>query len=179
MIRHESKILRSPSGYRIMVSDNGHTFAKTIIAFTDGEVHTTGAVRLNLIDKWNKVAMEDSIRRIAEAERGERELVAAVDLEPGWKKMEAAHDQAQQVSKIPSDCILTSIAPGGYIVYKDRNVVSFYSNGLRVSPTTRVLSGSSEEAVSCCHDLYPIQRCTDDRILHKDFRDAYNYRSVQ
>jgi len=57
MIGHQAKLLRSPSGYRLVVSDNfytRHTFAKAIRAFTDGEVHMTGTVRLNLVDKWNK-----------------------------------------------------------------------------------------------------------------------------
>lgn len=74
MVGHQPKILRSPSGYRLTVSDNfytRHTFAKAILAFTDGEVHTTETVRLNLIDKWNKVVVEDSVRRVAETEHGE------------------------------------------------------------------------------------------------------------
>ncbi|POM61720.1 hypothetical protein PHPALM_29228 [Phytophthora palmivora] len=55
MVGHQTKMLLSPTGYRLVVSDNfytRHTFARAILAFTDGEVHTTGTVRLNLVDKF-------------------------------------------------------------------------------------------------------------------------------
>lgn len=174
MVGHQSKILRSPSGYRLMVSDNfytRHTFASAILAFTDGEMHTIGTVRTNLIDKWNKPAVEDSIRRVAEAERGTWELVAAVNPEAGWKKKEADHQKAQkkrpaarQTAYQPS---LSFANRAGYVVYKDRKVVIFYSNDLHATPSVRTLPGTSDEAVACCHGLYPIQRWTDDRVLHR------------
>ncbi|OWZ12659.1 hypothetical protein PHMEG_00014138, partial [Phytophthora megakarya] len=70
--------------------------ARAILAFTDGEVHTTGTVRLNLIDKWNKPAVEVSVQRVSEAERGQWELVAAVEPLPAWKKEDVQHQKAQK-----------------------------------------------------------------------------------
>ncbi|RAW23861.1 hypothetical protein PC110_g19709 [Phytophthora cactorum] len=174
MVGNQSKILRSPTGYRLTVSDNfytRHTFAKAILAFTDGEMRTIGTVRLNLIDKWNKMEVEESVKGVVELERGGWELVAAVDLAPDWKKKEAEHKKAQK--RLPKalrreyepDTVHAKHA--GYIIFKDRKVVVSYSNDLSATPSTRTLSRPSKEAVACCHGLYPIQRWTDDRVLHR------------
>ncbi|KAE9332458.1 hypothetical protein PR003_g14511 [Phytophthora rubi] len=174
MVGHQSKMFRSPSGYRFVVSDNfytRHTFAKAILAFTDGEVRTTGTVRLNVIGEWNKPAVEDSVRRVAEAARGEWEFVTVVDLEPGTKKKEVDHDKAQkQLPKALRSTyqpILQLADRSGYIIYKDCKVVIFYSNDLLATPTSRTLRGNSAEAVACCHGLYPIRRWTNDRVMHR------------
>ncbi|OWZ06481.1 LOW QUALITY PROTEIN: hypothetical protein PHMEG_00021259 [Phytophthora megakarya] len=86
-----SHLLRSPSVYRLTVSCNFYTmytFAKVILAFTEGEVHT--------IITWNKQAVEAADMRVDEAERDEWELVAAVHLEPGWKEQEEDHNNTQK-----------------------------------------------------------------------------------
>jgi hypothetical protein len=97
--------------------------------------------------------------------------VAAVDLEADWKKKEAAHDKAQKrlpkSRQTPFQPALELADRAGYIVFKDRKVVIFYSNDLRATPTSRTLSGKTDEAVTCCHGLFPIQRWTDDRVLHR------------
>ncbi|KAG6956802.1 hypothetical protein JG687_00010385 [Phytophthora cactorum] len=54
MAGHQTRALRSPTGNRLVVSDNvytRHTFAKTLLKFTDGEMHLLGTVRINLVDK--------------------------------------------------------------------------------------------------------------------------------
>ncbi|OWY99219.1 LOW QUALITY PROTEIN: hypothetical protein PHMEG_00029820 [Phytophthora megakarya] len=163
MVGHQTKLLRSPSGYRLTVSDNlytRHTFAKAIRSPTDdGEMHTIGTVRLNLIDKWNKPAVEAAILRVTKLSV---ELVSAVDLESEWKKKEADHNKAQKrlpkSRQTPFQPNLELADRAGYIVYKDRKVVAFYTNDLRATPSTRTLSGSTPEAVACCHGLHPIQR---------------------
>jgi hypothetical protein len=174
MIGHQMKQLRSLIGYRLTVSDNfytRHTFAKALLALTDGEMHTTGIVRINLTGKWNKPAVEASVLRVAEAERGQWELIAAGDLEFDWKVKETEHQKsrrrlpkAQRTEYQPSFTFEERL---GYIVYKDRKVVIFYSNDLRTTPSTRILNGSSDEAVACCHGRYPIQRWTDDCVQHR------------
>ncbi|ETK88251.1 hypothetical protein L915_07477 [Phytophthora nicotianae] len=89
MTGHQTRTLRSPRGRRLLVSDNfytRHTYARAIDAFTDGDVRVLGTVRLNLVDKHNKVAFEPAVECIAKQERGSWELVAAVDPEKDFKK---------------------------------------------------------------------------------------------
>ncbi|POM58832.1 Hypothetical protein PHPALM_36474 [Phytophthora palmivora] len=75
------------------------TVARAILAFTDGEVHTTGTVCLNLVDKFNKEAVEEAVQRLSEAERGPWERVEAVKPEPDWEKYEAEHERPKNSSQ--------------------------------------------------------------------------------
>ncbi|GMF33858.1 unnamed protein product [Phytophthora lilii] len=126
MAGHQTRTFRSPSGRRLLVSDNfytRHTYAPAVEAFTDGEVRLLGTVRMNLVDRFNKFALEPVIKRIAVQERGEWELVAAVVPESDYKKNAAAHDKKQkkrpkhlQTEYMPT---LTYAEHAGYIVFKD------------------------------------------------------------
>ncbi|KAJ8508600.1 hypothetical protein ON010_g18855 [Phytophthora cinnamomi] len=89
MAGHQSKTFRSPSGHRLLVLDNfytRHTYASAIEAFTDGEVRLLGTARMNLVDRFNKFALEPAVERISQQELGSWELVAAVDPEKKQKK---------------------------------------------------------------------------------------------
>ncbi|POM66674.1 Hypothetical protein PHPALM_17429 [Phytophthora palmivora] len=103
-------------------------------------MHIIGTVRLNLVDKWNKPAVEASVQRMVDAERG------------GWELPEYRPR-------------LTIAERAGYIIFKDRKVVIIYSNDLRAIPSSRTLSRYSDEAVAASHGLYPIQRSPNDRVL--------------
>ncbi|ETL86097.1 hypothetical protein L917_14450, partial [Phytophthora nicotianae] len=84
MAGHQSQALRSPTGRRLVVSDNSytrHTFAHALQMFTDGETHLLGTVRINLVDKWNKPGVAAAIQRVDKGARGGWELVATVDPE--------------------------------------------------------------------------------------------------
>ncbi|POM81448.1 LOW QUALITY PROTEIN: Hypothetical protein PHPALM_576 [Phytophthora palmivora] len=144
MVGHQTKMLLSSTGYRLVVSDNfytRHTFARAILAFTDGEVHTTGTSTNSTV--------EEAVQRVSEAERGKWELVA--------KKQEAEHQKAQKnlskSQKTKFEPRLQVSNRAGYLFYKIRKVVIFYSNGLRATPSSRTLSCTSAEAVECCHAL--------------------------
>ncbi|KAF1791585.1 PiggyBac transposable element-derived protein [Phytophthora cactorum] len=87
---HQTRALRSPTDHRLVVSDNfytRHTFAQALLKLTDGEMHLLGTVRMNLVDKWNKPAVSAAVARVDGDSRGGWELVAAVDPEPGWEKI--------------------------------------------------------------------------------------------
>ncbi|ETL80246.1 hypothetical protein L917_19249, partial [Phytophthora nicotianae] len=80
MAGHQTRTFRSPSGRRVLVTDNfytRHTYARVIDLFTDGEVRLLGTVRMNLLDRFNKFALEPAVERIITQERGSWELVAA------------------------------------------------------------------------------------------------------
>ncbi|EGZ10404.1 hypothetical protein PHYSODRAFT_518952 [Phytophthora sojae] len=56
MAGHQTRTYRSPSGRRLLISDNfytRHTYARAISAFTDDEVRLLGTVRMNLLRSTN------------------------------------------------------------------------------------------------------------------------------
>ncbi|ETL77356.1 hypothetical protein L917_21703, partial [Phytophthora nicotianae] len=139
--------------------------------YTDGEMHLLGTVRLNLVDKWNKPAVKASIERVDASERGSWELVAAVGLEPGWKEKQKKHQASQRrlpkAQRTTYEPVIVQAEKAGYVIYKDRKVVIFYTNDLKATPSQPTLPSTSPEAVLCCHGTYPIQRWTEDRMMHR------------
>ncbi|KAF4134596.1 hypothetical protein GN958_ATG16221 [Phytophthora infestans] len=55
----------------------------------------------------------------------------------------------------------------GFIIFLDKKPVVFYTNDLSGTPSQRVLSGSSPEAIDLCHGLAPIRRWTGEQNLHR------------
>ncbi|KAG6949771.1 hypothetical protein JG687_00014642 [Phytophthora cactorum] len=99
MAGYQTRAMRSPTGHRLVVSDNfytHHTFAQALLKFTDGEMHLLGTVRINLVDKWNKPVVSVAVTRADGGPRGGWGLVAAVDPEPGWGKKKQVHQNAQR-----------------------------------------------------------------------------------
>ncbi|GMF51834.1 unnamed protein product [Phytophthora fragariaefolia] len=174
MTGHQTRTLRSPTGHRLVVSDNfyiRHTFAQALLQFTDGEMHLLGAVCINLVDKRNKVAVVAAVARVGAGEWGTWELVAAVGPEPEWEVKKKAHQNAQRrlakAKRTQYEPATVQANRAGYVVYMDRNVDIFYTNDLKATPSALTLPSSSPEAVFCCHSTYPIQRWTEDRMLHR------------
>ncbi|KUF85454.1 hypothetical protein AM588_10000940 [Phytophthora nicotianae] len=175
MIAHQTLLLPAENGRRLLVSDNfytRHTLAKAVLAITDGETRMLGTVRQDWIGSLNKDAVADSIARVKTKPRGSWELVAAVDSCLASKKDKAAHARKQK--KVPAH-LRTPYSPpvefsprAGFIVFLDKQPVVFYTNDLASTPTARVLDGTNSEAISCCHGLYPIQRWTTNRVLHRE-----------
>ncbi|OWY97847.1 hypothetical protein PHMEG_00031521 [Phytophthora megakarya] len=106
---------------------NRHNLAKALMVFTDGEMRTLGTVRISLQGKWNANELEASKTRMDEEVRGSWELVAAVD-----KKLSAHLHTPYEAS--------VAIAPNaGYIVYRNKQTVVFYTNDLAGTPSARAL----------------------------------------
>ncbi|GMF43760.1 unnamed protein product [Phytophthora fragariaefolia] len=61
----------------------------------------------------------------------------------------------------------TSAEHAGYIVFKDRKVVVFYTNDLKATMSASMLPSTSPEAVYCCHGTEPLMRWTGDTIMHR------------
>ena len=53
----------------------------------------------------------------------------------------------------------------GYIVWKDRKIVIFYSKDLLPTPRVPWISGNKKEAIQCVRGLGPIHRCTGTEFM--------------
>lgn len=129
-----------------------------------------GTVRISLQGKWISTELEASKARVDVAPRGSWELVAAIDVPTGWEKLQDAQKRAQK--KLPEH-LQTSYTPPedcaqcGYVVFRDKLTVIFYTNDLAGTPSQRVLLGASPEAIWLCHDLAPLRRWTGEQVLHR------------
>ncbi|KAK1931857.1 hypothetical protein P3T76_012789 [Phytophthora citrophthora] len=125
-------------------------------------MHMLGTVRINLVDKWNKPEVAAAIERVDAGERGGWELIAAVEPEAGWQKNKKPHQTAQRriakAKRTPFEPTIVQAEKDGYIVYKDRKVVIFYTNDLKATPSALVLTPTAPEAVFCCHGTYLLRR---------------------
>ncbi|RLN49201.1 hypothetical protein BBJ28_00014775, partial [Nothophytophthora sp. Chile5] len=172
MIGHQTRLMQSPTGRRLLICENfytRHVFAKAVLAFTDGDVKVLGTVRMDLVDRWNKPELKEAFKRVHARQRGAWELVGAVDPDPEWEKRQQEHRQEQ--SKLPPQQ-RTKFKPqlmaspnAGFIVFLDKQVVVFYTNDLAKTPRARVLTDDSDEAAVCCHGLYPLQRWADTESM--------------
>ncbi|KAG6943184.1 hypothetical protein JG688_00017736 [Phytophthora aleatoria] len=167
MCGHLTKTYAAPNFHRLLVCDNfytRHNLAKTLMSFTDGEMRMLGTVRISL----QAAAFKE---RIDKAERGSWELIAAVDVPPGWETLQEKHKRAQK--KLPEhmqsiySAPMTIAAKAGYSVFRDKQTVLFYTNDLASTPSQRVLSSESPEAIWLCRGLAPLRRWTGDRVMHR------------
>lgn len=174
MCGHLTKSYAAPNKRRLLVCDNfytRHNLAKTLLAFTDGEMRLLGTVRIHLQGKWNAQELDAAKAWIDMAERGSWELVAAVDVPVGWEKLQEAHKRAQK--KLPEHLRTEYVAPmtiaatAGYIIFRGKLTVTFYTNDLAGTPFQGVLRGDSAEAIWLCHGLAPLRRWTGEQVMHR------------
>ncbi|GMF45458.1 unnamed protein product [Phytophthora fragariaefolia] len=132
---HLTKQYAALNGHRLLICDNfytRHNLAKTILAFNDGEMKMIGTVRISLQGKWNAMELEAAKARVDECERGSWELIAAVDVPPGWEKLQEKHKRAQKKLpphlQTPYMAPMTIAAKSGNIVFRDKQTVIFYTN---------------------------------------------------
>jgi hypothetical protein len=86
MIGHQAATIESPTGHRLMITDNfytRHALAKAVKAFTDGETRMIGTVRENNVAASSKKAVEHSKARVSAGPRGSWELIAIPEIESG------------------------------------------------------------------------------------------------
>ncbi|KAK1938774.1 hypothetical protein P3T76_008849 [Phytophthora citrophthora] len=169
-----TKAFPDPSSRRLLVSNNfytRHNLARTLPTFTDGEMEMLGTVRIPLQGKWIGSELDAAKSRMDAASRGSWELIAAINVPPGWEKLQEAHKRAQK--KLPPQQQTSYTPPititnkAGYIVFRDKRTVVFYTNDLAGTPSQRVLRGDSAEANWLCHGLASLSRWTGDHILHR------------
>lgn len=175
MMAHQTKTLPDPSGKRIFFSDNfytRHILASSLKKITDGEARLIGTVKFTNVDATNRKYLSNAIVEMKDAERGAWKLVRAYNKVPDLAKLQRAHNARNK--KLPAKDRKVFVSPcnlvaenAGYIVWKDKKVVIFYSNDLAGTPSDHILDGSSDEAIKCVHGLLPIKRWTGVESFHR------------
>lgn len=175
MMGHQAASMPSPTGHRLLITDNfytRHALAKTLFLFTDGETRMLGTMRETNVDKQTKAIVSASMERVEASPRGTWELIGILEREPGYIQRKRDHSKAQRsVSKnrrtIFPDPLMVFAEHAGYIVFKDKKVVLFYTNDLRNTPAELVMKQDDHRAIECVHGLYPVKRWTGQENLHR------------
>jgi hypothetical protein len=153
---HQMHKQKDPSGKRHVYMDNFYTrhyLAEKVKKLSDQEIRITGTCRLNVVDKVNKVGVKAAIDLLRDKERGSWALVCAFN---GANVVRAFNGP----NVLAENC--------GYVVYKDRKDVVFYSNDLADTPKELVVLGNNDDhAIRCVNGLAKLHRWTDDCILHR------------
>ena len=152
MMASQTKKLRDPSGKRLIVTDNfytRHVLAKQKEILSDGEIKMIGTIKFNNIDGLNRKLVKLAIDKVQDSERGTWVLVQALD----------------KVIKKKKEVTVAS-KNAGYIIFKDRVVVTFYTNDLASTPTKQ-LQFKNKESVMCVRGLAPMERWLGNESMHR------------
>ena len=189
---HQCKMRRDRSGKRVFFCDNYYTrhhLATALKKITDGEAVLVGTVKYNIVDGTNRVYLKQAINMIEKEKRGAWLLVRAYECHPDLEKLRYRWNQDQQKKppkrRKPFVCPTDILADkAGYIVWKDKNTVVFYTNDLLQTPSRPILdSGKREEydeAVGCVRGVGKVDRWYGEEMLHRSqvevpvFIVAYN-----
>lgn len=137
---HQTKIFPTTDG-RLYVTDNfytRHVFAKQLLLFTDGEAEMLVPIRMKTVDGVNIVGIKYGIKILGHSERGSWLLVHVLD------KCVGSGTESQRADNF------------AYILFKDRKVVTFYTNNLAAT-TRQEVEGLSEHTLTCVHGEVPLQ----------------------
>ncbi|ETN20234.1 hypothetical protein PPTG_03279 [Phytophthora nicotianae INRA-310] len=159
MLARQNQQLPTTSGKRVVVMDSyytRHSFAKHILQITSGEI---------------RVVVESAVVALDGADHGSWKLVAAIEPVDNVKEAEKAHKQNQKhlkkSEKTPFVPQLQRSPHAGYIVFRDKRVVLFYTNDLAVTPLEDILDGSAPEAQACCRGISFVQRWTGTKVFRR------------
>ena len=135
---------------RIVFMDNfytRHVLGKQIKSLTNDEIRIIGTVRMNFVDKLNKPNVKKAYEMVEKMVHGSWLLVQCFDSGP---------DGDPQVS---TNC--------GYLVFKDKKVVVFYSNDLADTPREIISGVENDHTVECVHGLSKIKRWLGKEVFHR------------
>ena len=127
-----------------------HKLAYIILCSTEYETVSIGTVRSNFVDKEFKKDVEQAMLILCSQKRGSWTLVTVPS---------ATSDRV--------DYRVVSAEHEGYIIWKDRNPVIFYTNDLTIQPSKSILMGMDAEAVESVHGLGPVHHWTGTEIFHR------------
>lgn len=148
---HQTQLHAAPDCGRLMVMDNFYTrpvLARQLHVLSDGDCKILGTVRFTNVDGINRPALKEAIEDLKHAPRGEWRLVQV------FEKCQGATQTVEAAQN------------AGFIVFKDRCVVTLYTNDLLDTPTLRIHK-PDDHAVHCVHGLAPLQRWTGDESLQR------------
>ena len=124
--------------------------AKQCLCPSDGEIKIISMGWMNNIDEPNRSYIKQALE----------ELYTESVCKGSWLPVQA-FDKASNSSSPP-----TVASKSGYIVFKDRAVVTFYTNDLAETPTVPV-QGLTEESIQCVHGLAELHRWTGNECIHR------------
>ena len=139
---HLTKMMKDPSGKRLVVMDNfytGHLLARQVAKTSDDEIRILGTVRLSNIDGCNRKYLKEAIDTLGEKPRFSWLLVQAFD-------RQSLRDREGILAK---NC--------GFVVFKDRKIIIFYSNDLADTPSMPI-EAPSEHSITCIHGIASLNR---------------------
>lgn len=150
-LTHQTLMKKAPQGRRLAVMDNfytRHTLATQLAMFTDNEIRVLGTVRINNVDSVNRPSLNTAIERIKNSPRSSWLLVQVF-------KSKGNSTNSNEIAK---NC--------GFVVFKDRATVVFYSNDLASTPTSPIQE-PDDHAIHCVHGLAPLERWFGEEALHR------------
>lgn len=128
---------------------------------TDGEARLIGTVKFTNVDSTNRLYLAEAILQLKYADGGKWKLVRAYNKVPDLAKLQRAHNTANKKTCSIEDFF---VAPktlvsedAGYVFWKDKKVVIFYSNNLASTPSSPIFDGDDQEAIFFVHGVIPIK----------------------
>ena len=139
-----------------------HQLGEVIKIMMDGKIKITGTQRLNFIDNTNIANAKKAVSMVKKLERGLWALVKACNPNP---KLEKLRKERNKLKKSPKKEKTTFVPPltnpaenAGYVVFKDRKLVVFYSNDLATIPSKDILLRKNEEAIKAVNGLVKLHQ---------------------
>ncbi len=148
---HQTKLFKDANERRTLVMDNfytRHVLARQLKILSDEDIRIIGTVRFNNVDAVNRPHLKEALSQISTKPRGSWLLVQSFD---------------KPTKEGEEPCVAKK---AGYIVFKDRNVVTFYTNDLADTPTSPIQE-QNEETVRCVHGLAPMKRWMGNETFHR------------
>ena len=144
-LAQQTKKKKDPHGKRLVVMDNYYTrhfLAEQTKIFSDGEISILGTVKLLNTDGRNKAVIEIAKSEIKDAERG------------SWRLTQVFNKDGSVAQN------------AGYIVFKDRAVVVFYTNDLASTPI-ELINSPNDTSIACVRGLAPLKRWIGNEAMHR------------
>jgi hypothetical protein len=119
-----------------------HFLAEQTKIFSDGEIRILGTVKLLNTDGRNKVTIETAKSEIKEGTRG------------SWRLTQVFNKDGNIAEN------------AGYIVFKDRAIVVFYTNDLASTPI-ELINSPNNTSIECVKGLAPLKRWIGNESMHR------------
>ena len=148
---HQTKLFKDSNKKRIIVMDNfytRHVLARQVNQLSEDNIRIIGTVRFNNVDSVNRRHLKEAMTMMSSKSRGSWLLVQSFD------KPTERHQPAQVAKN------------AGFIVFKDRNVVVFYTNDLATTPSSPI-EEPTEETIRCVRGLAPLKRWIGGETFHR------------
>ena len=133
-----------------------------ISKFSDNDIKVTGTVRANFLDTANRENVLKAMAYLKDKPRHEWVLVRAYEdvKSPQRKKQRIQQNTMDKYLKNPISSSANTVVSKkcGFIVWKDKKVIPFYTNDLAFTPDADILYGDDPQAINAVHGLAPLKR---------------------